>query len=246
MDKVYEGKTKIGYTTDMPGVLIQRFKDVRAGATDAAGDRGLGKGELNNRIASMVFRYLETRGVGSHYLDTVNTCDMRIRQVTMIPLQVVTRNLVAGSLATRLGLPEGTVLDAPVVEFYYKNDDLGDPLLTSDHIRVLKLASPSDLEELRRQALLANDALKELWEACGLKLVDATMEFGRPASGEILLAGELSPDTLRLWTSDGRKMNQEVFRRDLGDLVTTYQEVHDRLLAAHPSLALGELAECPA
>lgn len=244
MEKLYEGKAKAVYTTDTTGVLIQRFKDSATAFNAEKKAEFAGKGELNNRIASMVFRYLESKGVSSHYLDTVNKRDMRIRQVEIIALEVVTRNIVAGSLSKRLGLPEGTVLESPIVEFYYKDDALGDPLFTEDHIRIMKLAEPEDLAELRRQALLVNEALIELWTKCDLKLVDFKLEFGRPATGEILLADEISPDTQRLWTADGRKMDKDVFRRDLGDLVGTYQEVYDRLLKNFPELDLGELAEC--
>lgn len=246
MHKLYEGKAKAVYSTDMQGVLIQRFKDSATAFNAEKRAEFSGKGELNNRIASMIFRYLEAKGVASHYLDTVNTRDMRIRQVSIIPLEVVTRNIVAGSLEKRLGLPEGTVLDSPIVEFYYKNDQLGDPLFNEDHIRIMKLATPEDLQELRRQALLVNEALIELWEKCGLKLVDFKLEFGKPVTGEILLVDEISPDTQRLWTADGRKLDKDVFRRDLGDLVSTYQEVYDRILENFPQLDLGELATATA
>ena len=243
--RLYEGKAKTVYTTDTPGELVQRFKDSATAFNAEKKAEFAGKGELNNRIASMVFRFLKARGISSHYLDTPNRRDMRIRQVTIIPLEVVTRNVVAGSLSKRLGQPEGTRLAEPIVEFYYKDDALGDPLVTEDHIRVLKAASPEDLAELRRQALQVNEALVELWAACGLDLVDFKLEFGRTADGTILLADEISPDTQRLWTVDGQRMDKDVFRRDLGDLVETYRDVHQRLVAAHPELDLGDLAEPP-
>jgi|SRR5690554_2030122 len=245
MKKLYEGKAKVVYSTDTPAVLIQRFKDSATAFNAAKKADFVGKGELNNRISSMVFRFLEKRGVSSHYLDTVNKRDMRIRQVTIIPLEVVTRNIVAGSLTQRLGLPEGTRLQSPIVEFYYKNDELGDPLLTEDHIRILKLASSAELADLRRQALLVNTALKELWSKCSLELVDFKLEFGKAIDGQLLLADEISPDTQRLWAADGRKLDKDVFRRDLGDLVETYQEVHDRLVKEWPELKLGELLDAP-
>jgi phosphoribosylaminoimidazole-succinocarboxamide synthase len=176
----------------------------------------------------------------------VNKRDMRIRKVSIIPLEVVTRNIVAGSLAKRLGIPEGTRLEAPIVEFYYKKDELGDPLVTEDHVKLLKAATDAEMQELRRQALLVNDALKELWSKCGLDLVDFKLEFGYTMDDQILLADEISPDTQRLWDTEGRKMDKDVFRRDLGDLVSVYQEVYDRMIEAWPQLDLGELAEAPA
>lgn len=245
MKMLYEGKAKTVYATDMPTVLIQRFRDSATAFNAEKKAELAGKGELNNRIASMVFRFLETRGVPSHYLDTVNKRDMRIRQVTIFPLEVVTRNIVAGSLTKRLGLPEGTRLASPIVEFYYKNDALGDPLFAEDHIRIMQLATPKEVAELRRQALLVNTALIELWAKCQLELVDFKLEFGTTVDGQILLADEISPDTQRLWAADGRNMDKDVFRRDLGDLVETYQEVYDRMLQAWPELELGELLDAP-
>lgn len=247
MKKLYEGKAKTVYQTDMPHVLIQRFKDSATAFNAEKKADFAGKGELNNRIAGMVFRYLEKNGVPSHYLDTVNTRDMRIRQVEIFKLEVIVRNIVAGSLAKRLGLDEGIRLDQPIVEFSYKNDELGDPLINDDHaVHVLKIATPRILAELRRQALLVNTALKELWAKCDLELIDFKLEFGTTVDGQIILADEISPDTQRLWGSDGQKMDKDVFRRDLGDLVGTYQEVYDRLLAAWPEFKIGELVDAPA
>lgn len=243
MQKLYESPAKTVYATDTPAVLIQRFNDSVTAFNAEKKEDSVGKGELNNRIASMVFRYLETRGVPSHYLDTVNKRDMRTRQVTLFPLEVVTRTIVAGSLSKRLGLPEGTHLESPIVEFYYKNDALGDPLFAEDHIRILRLATQDDVREFRRQALLVHTALQELWAKCGLELVDFKLEFGRTVDGQIVLADEISPDTMRLWTAEGRRLDKDVFRRDLGDLLQTYQEVHDRLLDAWPNLALGDLVD---
>lgn len=247
MKKLYEGKAKAVYETDTPHVLIQRFKDSATAFNAEKKAEFAGKGELNNRIAGMVFRYLEKNGVASHYLDTVNTRDMRIRRVEIIPVEVIVRNIVAGSLARRLGLEEGIRLDQPIVEFSYKNDDLGDPLINDDHaVHVLKIATPQILAELRRQALLINTALKTLWSKCDLALIDFKLEFGTSVDGQILLADEISPDTQRLWGAEGQKMDKDVFRRDLGDLVGTYQEVYDRLVEAWPQYKIGELVDAPA
>lgn len=247
MKKLYEGKAKSVYQTDTPHVLIQRFKDSTTAFNAEKKEDFAGKGELNNRIAGMAFRFLEKNGVASHYLDTVNKRDMRIRQVEIFQIEVIVRNIVAGSMAKRLGLEEGIRLDQPIVEFSYKSDDLGDPLINDDHaIHVLKIATPQILAELRRQALLINTALRKLWAKCDLELVDFKLEFGTSIDGQILLADEISPDTQRLWGSDGKKMDKDVFRRDLGDLVGTYQEVYDRLSAAWPEFKIGELVDAPA
>jgi len=246
MEKLYEGKAKILYTTDTPHVLIQRFKDATTAFNAQKQEDFAGKGELNNRIAGMVFRYLESEGVTSHYLDTINKRDMRVRRVDIIPVEVIVRSIVAGSLATRLGLEEGIQLAQPIIEFSYKSDALGDPLINDDHaVHVLKIATTEQLRELRRQALLVFQALKKMWAKADLTLVDCKLEFGTTVDGQIVLADEISPDTQRLWSKDGERMDKDVFRRDLGDLVETYQQVHDKLAAAWPKFTIGELADVP-
>ncbi len=245
MQKLYEGKAKAVYTTSEEGVLVQRFKDSATAFNAEKKAEFGGKGELNNRIAGIVFRYLADRGIPSHYIETPNTRDMRIRAVEIIQIEVVARNIVAGSLSKRTGLDEGVRLSAPIVEFYYKDDDLGDPMITDDHIRILNLATEDELATLRRMALEINEHLIELWKKCGLDLVDFKLEFGR-VDGKILLADEISPDTQRLWDADGNRMDKDVFRRDLADLVETYSRVHAQLIAAYPEYDFGTLPEAPA
>lgn len=246
MKKLYEGKAKILYETDTPHVLVQRFKDAATAFNAQKQESFAGKGELNNRIAGMVFRYLESEGVSSHYLDTINARDMRVRKVDIIQIEVIVRSIVAGSLATRLGLDEGIQLEQPIIEFSYKSDALGDPLINDDHaVHVLKIATHDQLKELRRQALLVYAALTKMWAKAELTLVDCKLEFGTTVDGQIVLADEVSPDTQRLWAKDGERLDKDVFRRDLGDLIETYQQVHDRLEKAWPRFAIGALANVP-
>lgn len=243
----YEGKAKSLYTTADPDVLIQRFKD---SATAFNGEKYAelpGKGALNNRISSILFRHLQAAGVPSHYRGTLNQRDMEVRAVRIVPLEVVVRNVVAGSLAKRIGLAEGEDLRHPIVELYYKRDDLGDPLICLDHALVLQLATEAEIQQLRRMALQVNEVLVPLWRAADLRLIDFKLEFGRTDSG-LLLADEISPDTSRLWDvrQPGRRMDKDVFRRDLADLVETYTEVLDRLRGVAGAHDPGDLPAAPA
>ncbi|MFT4703108.1 MAG: phosphoribosylaminoimidazole-succinocarboxamide synthase [Bradymonadia bacterium] len=246
-EKVYEGKAKSIYRLDDDAQVVQRFKDTATafnGVKFAVID---GKGELNNRISSAAFRFLAARGIDSHYIDTLNTRDMLIQSVNIIPLEVVVRNVAAGSLSKRTGLEEGTPLARPIVETYYKRDDLGDPILAPCHIRMLDIATDDEVATLEAHARAVNQALLVFWGACELTLVDFKLEYGRTPDGRILLADEISPDTSRLWDAKtNAKMDKDVFRRDLADLRETYQAVHDRLRDAHPDAVLGELAVAPA
>lgn len=246
LTKVYEGKAKAVYSIDGSSDVIQRFKDSATAFNGVKFALIASKGELNNRIASTIFRYLQREGIESHYRATLNTRDMQVARVEIVPLEVVVRNVVAGSLAKRLGLDEGTPLRRTIVEFYYKNDALGDPLLAEEHVDVLELATPAELAELKEMALAVGDALKRFWAACDLDLIDFKLEFGR-CDGKLLLADEISPDTSRLWDRvSGQKMDKDVFRRDLADLTTTYTEVHRRICAAFPDLEPGQLPPAPA
>ena len=246
-EKLYEGKAKALYRVPNAAHVVQRFKD---SATAFNGEKFAliaGKGELNNRISTTVFRYLAAHGVESHYIDTINTRDMVIASVAIVPLEVVVRNVAAGSLAKRLGLEEGTPLRHPIVEHYYKKDDLGDPLLTRAHIAVMQIATEDELAEMQTQALRVNELLIAFWAACGLRLIDFKLEFGRTEDGRILLADEVSPDTSRLWdAASNDKMDKDVFRRDLADLADTYREVHRRIVEQHGAYEPGELAAAPA
>lgn len=243
MKKIYEGKAKAVYTTEDPEILVQRFKDSATAFNAEKKAEFAGKGELNHRITTAVFRYLQDQGISTHYIATRNARDMEIRRVEIIPIEVVTRNIAAGSLSRRIGFDEGTPLRHPIVEYYYKVDELGDPMLAPAHIAVLELATEEELESITEQALAINHHLRHFWQRCGLQLVDFKIEFGRTSDGEVLLADEISPDTQRLWTSDGQRRDKDVFRRDLADLIETYRDVYARVVEAFPQYDLGELED---
>jgi phosphoribosylaminoimidazole-succinocarboxamide synthase len=193
-----------------------------------------GKGALNRDLASFVFRHLKERGISSHWRADVGTNDMICEDLSIIPLEVVVRNRLAGSTAKRLGFAEGHSLECPLVEFYYKNDDLGDPFLSDAQALLLKAVSHQDeLDRLKSQALRANEVLKELFLKSGIELIDFKLEYGRNSSGDIVLGDEISPDSCRLWElGTGRKLDKDRFRRNLGDVMQSYQEVWTRLQKA--------------
>lgn len=226
---LYEGKAKRVYKTDRPDRYIVEFKD-EATAFDGK-KRGVirDKGFYNNRISAYFFRLLDRAGIPTHYVATLGDREMLVRAVTIIPLEVVARNVVAGSLAKRLGLPEGTPLSQPVVEYYYKRDDLGDPMINCSHVVALGLATAEELHQMRELALKVNQVLKEHLEAKGIVLVDFKLEFGR-VDGGIVVADEISPDTCRFWDkATGEKLDKDRFRRDLGGVAEAYAEVWRRL-----------------
>lgn len=243
MKSIYEGKAKIVYQTDDPEILVQRFKDSATAFNAEKKAEFVGKGELNHRITTAVFKYLQDKGISTHYIRTLNARDMEIRRVEIVPIEVVTRNVAAGSLSKRLGFDEGVELRHPIVEYYYKVDELGDPMIAPAHIELLELASADELKSITEQALEINRHLTTFWKKCGLTLIDFKIEFGRTSDGEILLADEISPDTQRLWTEDGQKRDKDVFRRDLADLLETYQDVYDRMMKAFPEYELGSLED---
>lgn len=226
----YEGKAKQLIPTDDPNVVIQRFKDDATAFNGEKFAQFPGKGVLNNAISSHLFRQLETAGIPTHFIERSSDVDMTVQRLSIVPLEVVVRNVVAGSLWKRTGLEEGTRLRAPIVETYYKKDELGDPLLAETHVEMLELATRAEIDEMFAIARRVNEVLRELYAAAGIELVDFKLEFGRTADGTILLGDEISPDTSRLWDKETqRKMDKDVFRRDLGDLVQTYTEVARRL-----------------
>ena len=231
--QIYEGKAKILYEGPEPGTLIQYFKD-DATAFNAQ-KKGVisGKGVLNNRISEHIFMLLSTMGVPTHFIKRLNMREQLIRQVEIIPLEVVVRNVVAGSLAKRVGLDEGTPLNRTILEYYYKNDDLGDPMVTEEHVAAFGWASPEELQDMQDMAIRINDFLSGLFAAIGIKLVDFKLEFGRWWEGDfsrVILADEISPDGCRLWDmATGEKLDKDRFRRDLGGEVEAYQEVARRL-----------------
>lgn len=227
---LYEGKAKRIYGTDRDGVLWVEYKNSATAFNGEKKSEIDGKGQLNNEITSLIFTRLKEQGIESHFIEKISNYEQLVRQVSIIPLEVVTRNVVAGSLSKRLGIEEGTQLKKPIVEFYYKNDELGDPLITEDHIEVLEIASLEELAQLKKHALKINEVLSNLFSELGIRLIDFKLEFGKDARGEILLADEISPDTCRFWDKEtNQKLDKDVFRRDLGDLTTVYQEILNRL-----------------
>jgi phosphoribosylaminoimidazole-succinocarboxamide synthase len=231
--QIYEGKAKILYEGPEPGTLIQYFKD-DATAFNAQ-KRGTinGKGVLNNRISEHVFTLLGHIGVPHHFIKRLNMREQLIRQVEIVPIEVVVRNVAAGSICTRLGLEEGSALPRTLIEYYYKDDALGDPLIAEEHIACFNWASQDELHDMQDLAIRVNDFLCGMFAAVGIRLVDFKMEFGRLWDGEwsrIILADEISPDGCRLWDmATNEKLDKDRFRRDLGGEVEAYQEVARRL-----------------
>ena len=231
--KVYEGKAKILYEGPEPGTLVQYFKD-DATAFNAE-KRGIieGKGVLNNRLSEFFMEGLGAIGVPTHFIRRLNMREQLVRAVEIIPLEVIVRNQAAGSLSKRLGLEEGTRLPRPIVEFCYKDDALGDPLVTEEHIAAFGWAGQQDMDDMISLALRVNDYLSGVFHAVGITLVDFKIEIGRIWDGDfqrLVVADEISPDSCRLWdTKSGRKLDKDVFRHDLGDLADAYSEVARRL-----------------
>ncbi|WP_312067588.1 phosphoribosylaminoimidazolesuccinocarboxamide synthase [Exiguobacterium sp.] len=230
MQPLYEGKAKRLYTTQEQDVLRIVYKDEATAFNGEKKEVFAGKGELNNRLTSHFFEILEQAGIPTHFIERVSEREQLVRRVTIIPLEVVVRNVVAGSLSKRLGIEEGTVLETPIVEFYYKDDTLGDPLVTSSHINLLKIATSEELEELSDKALRVNEVLQPYFRQNGITLIDFKLEYGKTADGTILLADEISPDTCRLWDqATGEHLDKDVFRRNIGSLTETYQTLFNRL-----------------
>ena len=231
--RIYEGKAKVLYEGPEPGTLVQHFKDDATAFNGEKHDIIEGKGVLNNRISEYIFTRLEQIGVPTHFLRALNMREQLIREVEIIPLEVVVRNIAAGSLVKRLGLEEGARLPRPLIEFYYKDDSLGDPLIGEDHIAVFGWAGPQEMDDIMAYAMRINDFMTGCFAAVGITLVDFKLEFGRHWEGEtarIVLADEISPDSCRLWDANSlEKLDKDRFRQDLGGMVDAYQEVARRL-----------------
>lgn len=227
---LYEGKAKRIYETNDPELLWIEYKD-SATAFDGKKKAEIeGKGRLNNLISSIIFTKLQERGIDSHFVRQLSETEQLVKKVEIIPLETVVRNYAAGSISKRLRIPEGEKLRRPIVEFYYKDDALGDPLLTEDHIEILDLASKEEVELLKTKALEVNKVLTELFAELGVKLIDFKLEFGRDSQGNVLLADEISPDTCRLWDMEtNERLDKDVFRRDLGSLTEAYEAILQRL-----------------
>jgi phosphoribosylaminoimidazole-succinocarboxamide synthase len=231
-DKLYEGKAKIVYSTDDPGKIIQYFKDDATAFNALKRGTIIGKGVINNKMSAALFQRLAKAGIATHYLGTLSDREMLCRKLDIIKIEVIPRNMVAGTLAKRTGLEEGVPIKPPLVELFYKSDPLGDPMITEDHVRMLKLASPKEVAWLRRTALKVNAVLRPLLKRKGLILVDFKLEFGRHG-GRLYLGDEISPDTCRLWDADTlEKLDKDRFRRDLGNVEEAYQEVYRRIVGS--------------
>lgn len=228
-EQLYEGKAKKVFLTEDPDALIVSYKD------DATAFNGLkkgtiaGKGAINNRMSNYLFQIIEREGVPTHYVQEISDRETVVRKVEIVPLEVIIRNVAAGSFSKRLGVPEGTELAEPTIEFSYKNDELEDPLINSYFAKALKLATQDEIEIIKKYAFMVNDILKVEFLKAGLRLIDFKIEFGR-FHGKIILADEISPDTCRLWDAkNGEKLDKDRFRRDLGNVEEAYIEVAKRL-----------------
>ncbi len=229
-EQLYEGKAKILYATENPDQVIQYFKDDATAFNAQKRGTIVDKGVCNNRIASRLFELLEREGVPTHFVKQLSDREMLVKRLEIIPLEVTMRNITAGGMSRMLGIEEGLPLNPPVFEWHYKSDPLADPLINDDHILALKLATPQELETIRRLSAQVNDALKRYFAARGIDLVDFKLEFGRH-KGAILLGDEISPDTCRFWEQGTkRKLDKDRFRRDLGDVEAAYQEILKRVL----------------
>jgi phosphoribosylaminoimidazole-succinocarboxamide synthase len=231
--RVYEGKAKVLYEGPEPGTLVQHFKDDATAHNSRKQGRFEGKGVLNNRISEYIFLRLGEIGVPTHFIKRMNMREQLIREVEIIPIEVVVRNVAAGSLSERLGLEEGTPLPRSIVEFYYKNDELGDPMVSEEHITAFGWANPQEIDDMMALSLRINDFLGGLFLGIGIRLIDFKLEFGRLYENDMVrtvLADEISPDSCRLWDIETLdKMDKDRFRRDMGGLVDAYREVARRL-----------------
>ena len=232
LQQLYEGKAKKVFATSDPEKLIVEYKD------DATAFNGLkkgtikGKGVINNQMSNRLMAYLEKQGVPTHYIQEINERETIVKKVSIVPLEVIVRNISAGSFAKHYGVEEGIVFDQPTIEFSYKNDELGDPLLNHYHALALKLATAEEIATIEKYAFQVNDVLKAFWLSAGVTLVDFKLEFGRLSDGTIVLADEISPDTSRLWdVKTHEKLDKDRFRRDLGGVEEAYAEIMKRMEA---------------
>ena len=232
MEQLYEGKAKKVFATDDPTLVLVDYKD------DATAFNGLkkgtiaGKGAINNRVTNHLMKLLEKEGVPTHFVEELSDRETLVKRVSIVPLEVIVRNIAAGSLSKRLGLPEGTKLSKTVLEFCYKDDELGDPMVNEYHILAMEYCTEEELKRISQYALKVNEVLSAYLKDLGIELIDFKLEFGKTADGTIVLADEISPDTCRFWDSvTHEKLDKDRFRRDLGNVEDAYQEVMSRLLA---------------
>ena len=231
LNQLYEGKAKKVFATDDENLVIVSYKD------DATAFNGLkkgqieGKGAINNKMSNMLMQMLEKHGVATHFVEELSDRDTVVKKVSIVPLEVIIRNVSAGSFAKRYGVEEGIAFDEPTIEFSYKNDDLGDPLINAYHAIALKLATKEEIETIKSMAFKVNEVMKEYFKKIGVDLIDFKLEFGRLSDGTIVLADEISPDTCRFWDSETHeKLDKDRFRRDLGGVEDAYKEMMKRVL----------------
>ena len=235
-ERLYEGKAKIIYKTEDPNILLAHYKDDATAFNAQKRGQIVGKGTMNCSIATHLFQKLEASGITTHFIDQPAPDQMRMKAVKIVPLEVVVRNIAAGSLCKQTGLAMGTPLKQPLVDFYYKDDALGDPFLSRDRILLMEIATPEQINWLASNALEINRILIDFFQQCGITLVDFKLEFGVDSAGQMILADEISPDTCRLWNQsetdpNRRVMDKDRFRQDLGDVESAYAQVMERVLA---------------
>ena len=231
LDMIYEGKAKKVFQTDDPALVIVDYKDDATAFNGEKKGTISGKGVINNKLTNFLMQQLEKAGVPTHFVRELSDRETLVKSVHIVPLEVIIRNVSAGSFAKRYGVEEGIVFDSPTIEFSYKNDALGDPLINSYHAVALKLATPEEIETIKKYAFKVNDVLKAFFLECGINLIDFKLEFGKLPDGAIVLADEISPDTCRFWDSKtGEKLDKDRFRRDLGNVEDAYQEVLRRVM----------------
>ncbi len=229
-EQLYEGKAKKVFATENPDYVIVSYKDDATAFDGTKKGTILGKGAINNRMSNYLMRLLEKNGVATHFVEELNDRETVVRKVAIVPLEVIIRNISAGSFAKRYGVEEGIVFAAPTIEFSYKNDDLHDPLINDYHALALGLATADEIEQIKAMAFKVNDVLKEYFLTLGVKLVDFKLEFGRLNDGTIVLADEISPDTCRFWDAEtNEKLDKDRFRRDLGGVEDAYNEMMRRV-----------------
>ena len=239
--KLYEGKAKIVYAGPDKGTAIQHFKDHATAFNNLKKSTIEGKGVLNNRISEHILKNLEQIGIKTHLIKRINMREQLIRLVEIIPIEFIIRNIATGSLTKRLGIKDGTLLEKPLLEFCYKNDELGDPLIAREHIYAFNWASAIQLDYITEQCHRINDFMQGMFRGIGIKLVDFKLEFGT-VNGEIILADEISPDTCRLWDiKSDEKLDKDRFRKDLGNLIPAYEEVARRLNILHEHTNISEV-----
>ncbi|MEY8259420.1 phosphoribosylaminoimidazolesuccinocarboxamide synthase [Oscillospiraceae bacterium 50-60] len=233
LEQLYEGKAKKVFATEDPNLVIVDYKDDATAFNGAKKGTITGKGVINNQMTNRFMAKLEKAGIPTHFVEELSERETVVKKVSIVPLEVIIRNISAGSFAKRYGVEEGIVFDAPTIEFSYKCDELDDPLINTYHALALKLAAPEEIETIKKYAFAVNDFLKDFWSFCGVTLVDFKLEFGRLSDGSLVLADEISPDTCRLWDSKTHeKLDKDRFRRDLGGVEDAYAEVMRRMTEA--------------